>query len=193
MRRELKFFDVATEGNIWTWANVVVLFVSAQTHACAGYFRWRRRKLGVVSCLVIAMILLGLSIDDLTALHEKLEAIGRSMGGGSGLTHFAWVVPGVVIAAGVVATFVFMAASIEATPRRYLLTGVIIFFSGAIGLEAVSGLVLDGVGVGAAYVLVFHVEEMLEAIGASLFVCAGVADFARSLTVRELLSRDGYS
>ena len=61
-------------------------------------------------------------------------------------------------------------------PRRLGIAGLAMFFLGAIGMEMLSGLVLEESGSGLGYLVAYHVEELLEAIGASLLLGAGLAE-----------------
>lgn len=178
MRLLLKFFDVASEANLWTWANVAVLLSAAHVHLLAAYARWWRHAPGVAGWALTALLMAGLSLDDLAGLHERLEPLGEALGGGSGLTHFAWLVPGSAIALATLALFAVLVRNVEGRARLYLLAGILVFFAGAVGMEAVGGYALSqlGSGVNVTYVLLFHVEEMLEATGAALLLSAGLAD-----------------
>lgn len=174
MRAELKLFDVASEANLWTWANVAVLVSAANVQlACAFLARHGNRSL-YYGWLASSALLLALSLDDLVGLHERLEAVGYLLGGGSGLLHFAWVIPGLGIAAAAGLVFLRLIMQLRGWPRVWLTSGASLFFFGAIALEASSGWVFTLYGPSAQYVLTFHIEEMAEAIGASLMLCAGL-------------------
>ncbi len=177
MRDNLTFFDVASEGNLWTWANVAVLVSAANAHlACALFYRERDRS-NFQGWLASSVILLALSLDDLVSLHERLENIGKLAGGGTGLLHFAWIIPGAFIAALIAVLFLALIVRLRGWPKFYLAAGVGLFFFGAIVLESISGLIFTHYGPSAAYVLAFHVEEMIEAVGASLMLCGGLSEF----------------
>jgi hypothetical protein len=168
--------DVASEANVWTWANVVVLLTAGYTHLLAAYFRWRLGKPAVLSWIMTALILFALSLDDLAGIHERLEYWGRALGGGTGLTRFAWIIPGSAIALVIIGLFGLMIVRTDGRARRFLTVGLSSFFLGAIGMEAFGGHILTLEGNGYLYRLTYHFEEMLEAIGASLLLCAGLAD-----------------
>jgi hypothetical protein len=131
--------------------------------------------------MLSAVVVAGLSLDDLAQLHESetAEALGHSLGGGKGLTHFAWIVPGTLMAALCIAALVPAMAAAKPRPRRLLVLGTSLLFTGAIGFEAISGQVLEYTRHGLSYVaydVVMHVEELLEAFGATLLLGAGVCD-----------------
>jgi hypothetical protein len=175
----VKFFDVGTEANLWTWANVLVLGYAALALLTTGVLRWLRNDRGGLAWMLGAVVVAGLSLDDLAQLHENTASLGTALGGGDGLTHFAWIVPGTVIAAFCIAALAPAMMRAKPAPRRLLVLGTVFLFSGAIGFEAVSGDVLeytkDGLSY-AAYDVVMHVEELLEALGATFLLGAGVCD-----------------
>lgn len=172
---EAVLWDTASEANIWTWANVTTLTAAALASWGWSYASWKSRKPHGVGWFFVGGLLLSLSFDDLVGVHERLHAVGMSMGGGQGPLHFSWVVPGALIALLYLASLVFHAVRIAPLPRAYLIGGVCTFFLGAIGFEMISGAELSANGRTDAYVALYHVEEMLEAIGATLMLCSPLA------------------
>lgn len=170
------WWDPAAEGNVWTWANVAVLVLGAGGFGLRAYHVWRARGAHWLGWALCALLLLALSLDDAASFHEKLGALGRSMGGGQGWFHFAWVVPGMLIALAYAAALGLHARRIGRAPRWCLLGGTASLFAGAIGFEMISGAYLAAAGHTDTYTYLYHVEEMLEAIGASLFLVAPLVD-----------------
>ncbi|MGG5751797.1 hypothetical protein ACQ3I4_04125 [Zafaria sp. Z1313] len=85
------------------------------------------------------------------------------------LAGFLSLCVGVPIAAAVL-LFAWFAARLLPRPSRVLLAwGLGIFFAGAIGVEALTGLLLPQIGLGSPlYVALYHVEEFLECVGAGV-------------------------
>lgn len=190
LRNLIIFFDVASEANLWTWANVIALAGASYAHFCAAYSRWWHRRPAVAGWLITATILAAMSLDDLASLHERLEPIGRTMGGGSGFLHFSWIVPGALLGVLVVVFFINLARTVDTRTCTLLIIGVGCFFSGAVGMEAIGGYVLSTQGHNRLYVLLFHVEEFLEAIGAIFLLSAALADLPlRDPTLNFFLAR----
>ncbi len=181
MRAELKLFDVASEANLWTWANVAVLVSAANIHLACAFVQRRRGRALSLGWVTSGGLLLALSLDDLVGIHERMDVVGRSLGGGHGFFHFAWVVPGAAIAAIAGWLFLRLILQLVGWPRICLASGVSLFFFGAIALEAVSGWIFTLDGPSVQYVIAFHIEEMAEAIGASLMLCAGIPILAVAL------------
>lgn len=170
----VRLLDVRAEGSVHTWFNVSVLSVGAVLHAGAAVLAHRAGRPAWPWVLTAAALAL-LSMDDLLAVHEQLEPLGRALGAGEGGLHFAWVLPGLVLAAGLAAVAVVAARRLPPRSSRWLLLGVASLLAAAVGLESVGGLVLDSVGDGALYVLVSHVEELIETWAAAALLCAAVS------------------
>ncbi|WP_222195537.1 hypothetical protein [Modestobacter italicus] len=170
----VRLLDVRAEGSLHTWFNVSVLSAGAVLHTCAGALAHRAGRPAWPWALTATALAL-LSMDDLLAVHEQLEPLGRALGAGEGGLHFAWVLPGLVLAAGLAAVAVVAARRLPPSASRWLLLGVASLLAAAVGLESAGGLVLDSVGDGALYVLVSHAEELIETLAAAALLCAGVS------------------
>lgn len=169
------FFDLASESNIWTWFNVVVLAMAAVMHLGAGLIARASRATPTWPWLVSGILIAGLSIDDLTSLHERLQALGVRLSGGTGLTYAAWLVPGLFFAAILVGAMAILAAKLSTTPRRYLLLGLAMFPGGAFLLESLGNAVLESVGPSTRYAVFLIAEEGAEAAGAVFLLAAACA------------------
>ncbi len=163
--------DVRSEANLHTWYNVTLLAVAAAAFLAvvalvlpAGSARW--------PWLVAAALCAILSVDDLVGGHEHLEQLGRDLGGGSGALHFAWIVPGVALAAGAVGLGLLAARRLPPRVRTALLAGVLGMVVAGLGLETLGGWIIDRYGSGVSYVLVSHLEEFVETLAA---ICLLVA------------------
>jgi hypothetical protein len=170
----VRFIDVRAEANLHTWFNVAVLTVGAFLHAGVGVLARRAGRTAwpwAVTSLALAL----LAIDDMASLHEQLEGMGRALGAGEGALHFAWLLPGLLLAAGLALTAITVARHLPRTAGRWLLAGVAALLVAAVGLEAVGGAVLSSVGDGPAYILVSHLEEFVETCAAGILLCAAVS------------------
>jgi hypothetical protein len=174
----VQFVDVRSEANLNTWFNVALLSVGAALHACVARIA-RRTGRPSWPWMVTASGLALLAIDDLAAVHEKLEPLGRSLGGGEGITHFAWIVPGLVLAGVLAAGALAVARRLPRRSMGWLVGGIAVLLTAAVGMEALGGAVISGVGDGLAYILVSHVEEFAETCAAGMLLCA--ATFAISV------------
>lgn len=186
-------WDTATEANIWTWTSVTVLMLGAYAHLATAYLRWNSCRSAAFLWVMTAGLLAAMSLDDLAALHERLFHYGVLLGGGAGLTFFAWVIPGAFVALGICIAFGFLIRKLYGRPRRYLVSGLAIFFGGALGVEMIGASVTEQEGYSNLYVVIYHIEEMMEALGASLLLGAGLADLPEERrTLSYWLSRKSH-
>ena len=169
----VQLLDVRSEQNLPTWFVVAVLAVAAVAHASVG---WLSGVAGRPSSpwFVTAALLALLSLDDAASLHERLEPVGRALGGGGGVTHFAWVVPGVLVAAVLAGVTARSVRRLPTPARASVAVGMGMVLAAAVLLEALGGLVLSTQGDGARYILVSHVEELVESLGAVVLLGAAL-------------------
>jgi len=167
------FVVVTEEANLPTWFNVVLLAWGALLHAAVGVLA-RTDGHPAWPWFGSAFVLAALSLDDLSSLHERLEGIGRSLGGGDGVTHFAWVLPGAVLAGVVVLGCVAAVPRIPRPSAVLLALGIGLLLAAAVGLEMAGGAILAGNdgGTSVGYLLVSHVEEFLETVAAVILLAA---------------------
>ncbi len=169
------YFDVAREQNLPTWFNVSLLLLAAVMAALAAVLARAAHDRAALPWVGLALVCAALSLDDMTSLHERLHSFGVSIGGGSGLTYAAWLVPGLMFAALVVLAIAVLFRLVRRRARLLLVAGVACLLVGAFGVESVGNAVLQAQGHGRTYAYFLIVEEFLEAIGA---VCLLAAPFA---------------
>lgn len=158
------FFGVSEEMNLWTFFSVLLLVLTACSHALVGRLGGGRLRSGF---LVTAAVLAALAFDDFTALHERLNGIG-GLFGDTGVARYAWVLPAVPIALGMLVAFWRLMTHVRGPARRDLLLGIAVFFFAALVLETVNGQ-LDRPGTdGMPLQLVTHIEEVTENLGVIL-------------------------
>ncbi|HZA78249.1 MAG TPA: hypothetical protein VE623_17860 [Acidimicrobiales bacterium] len=170
-------FDVNTEATVPTWysaglllavaAVCVVLAVVARDADGGGARRW----------VVLGLVFVGMSLDETVALHERLDSgVTDTLDvEGTGALRHPWVVAGVVLAAGLAVVTARAIVTLPRHRRRWVALGLGIYVGGALGLEAVSGVVLDAAGEGLAYAAVTWAEEGAEMVGALVTCCALLA------------------
>ena len=124
--------------------------------------------------MALAGVLAVLSLDEASALHERLGGPTEALLGDAA-GRFAWVVPGAVLVAVVGAFFLPFLLRLPAPVRRRVLGGGTAFVLGAVVVETISGVVLEAQGDRAAYLLVTAAEEGLEMTGAIWLLCAALS------------------
>lgn len=167
------YTDVNEEANLPTWwssallvtgalAHLVVALV-ARTSGAAGAWRW----------LVSAAVVGGLSLDDHTQLHERLNGVGAALVD-LGTWPFMWMVPAAGLAAGIVAVLVALAVQLRGWARLNLVLGGVLLVSAALTGELVQGMLLLAGEHGPVYALTVHGEEFCENLGAIALIAAAL-------------------
>jgi hypothetical protein len=179
-----RLFDLDQEMNIPTvYSALAILACSALLAVIA---RSQRRVGGARDdrhWWALSLIFLGLAFDELLSFHEELT--GRvDFGAFSRVTLFSWVVLGAAFVLAVAAAFSRFLTRLPAATRRLFLLAGAVFVAGAIVMEAVSGY-YGGPGRqdSLAYVIVAHVEEVLEMAGIVVFIYASLSYLRRTTPV----------
>lgn len=176
--KDLKtFVDIGAEANLPTWWNASLLFTVFLAAVVAAFLppgqgesgsRYRSRR---GAWLVVAAAGAYLSLDETAMLHERLAAPVRSSG--IDLPTYAWLLPGVVIAA--VGCLVLFRASrrLPVWTARRLGLALACYLSGAVGMEAVNGLFSDRwLDLPLVFAAGTTVEESLEMVACVLAITA---------------------
>lgn len=162
------WFDVGREHNIPTGWSVLLLLTGAL--ACAR--RARREDANVVGWWAAALAAGYLAADEWFGWHEHLKSLGsRLADAGVGLATYAWVVPGAVLLAAGTATAFRWSRRLPSGTARGLRLAVVVYGSGVLGVEAVSGWV-HAAHDWWAWTFLTLAEEGLEMAGAVLLVAA---------------------
>ena len=162
----LQWFDVNSERNVPTAWSALLLLSCATTAALLAVRGW-----GGSGWLLVAVTCAFLALDESFELHERLGGLGSSVA--DDRLHFAWVVPGAALACVVGLVLLRRLRAQPAAVLRRLVLAAVVYLTGALVLETVSGQVLRAYGAGGkAYTLVTSVEEGMEMAGASLLLAA---------------------
>lgn len=162
--------DVASERGLPTWFNATLWLVLGALALAAAWLG--RRRAGWVAFGVIA---LAAGVDETISVHERLQAIGGPIAQALGLgVVYAWVIPGLLLAAAVAALLWPLVRVLPSATRRLIVLGGVVFLLGAVVLETISGQLVGHFGVITwQNMLVTHVEELFEKLGLVLAI-AGV-------------------
>ena len=183
-----QLLDMAREVNLPTWLSVSIFLGGAATQAVAAALARLAHHPSRGWWLALAVVSLAMSIDDFVQLHERTDALGRRLGGGSGLTYAAWLIPGAAVAAVLVTVVVVLGRRTSHLVRRRLWVGATLFLVGSFGLEAIGNAYLERAGLGGGYRAFMLAEESLELFGAVVLMAAAFAALsfvrhARGVTV----------
>jgi hypothetical protein len=107
-----------------------------------------------------------------------------------GVLYFSWVVPGAGLVALFALAFLPLLRRLPARPRGQFLLAGGLYVAGALGMELPLGWWTERAGEDTlVYAVLDHVEEVLELVGASLFLAALVEQLG--LRLRVTLAAEG--
>ncbi len=167
----LRVLSADSEQSLPTLWSIVQLLLLAGLAGLA----WRRAMTDRRAWGLAALGVQVMAIDEAVSIHEFLVEPLRSVldpGREHPLLTFAWVLPGALVVLVVTAVALGFLRRMEPVLRRDLAVAAVVFVTGALGLEAVSGTQFQETGTSAAYVLLMGAEEFCEMVGVALACCA---------------------
>ena len=169
----VRLFDLDQEGNVSTWYQSMTILVCAGLLAAIARHRRRLGAPYAVHWTVLAVIFLGLSIDELASIHEMAIRPLREAWHLRGILHFAWVIPGGAFVLLVGLAYLPFLAALPARTRRLFIVAGALYVGGTLGMDLVGGYLADYHGTGnLVYVAAYTVEEALEMVGIVIFLRA---------------------
>jgi hypothetical protein len=172
LRLFIKLFDFNLEANLPTYFSSLLLLANGILLALIGC-RYKALGQKFWYWYGLSAIFIFLALDEMIQIHEQLRAPMTALFDTSGLLYFAWFIPYLVITILIaLAYFKFMMRLPKQILKLFILAGVL-FVSGAVGLEAISGMHAETHGEqNLTYALMYTVEELLEMLGAIVFMYA---------------------
>lgn len=181
----VEIFNFNTEKNIPTLYSSVCLIFSAILLFSIALLN-KRKSLPYASWIVLSIIFLFLSIDEINSIHENLGGPTRALLNTSGLLYFAWVIPyGIALISFVGAYFEFLIKLPKKIRILFIFSGGL-FVTGAIGLELLGGREFEINGNSLVYSLLYTCEESLEMLGIAFFNYALVSYLATQFEVLKI-------
>lgn len=168
--------NVNGEANLPTWWNATLLLMIAFGAAVARTLEHETAPRR--AWLTVAAVGVLLSLDEVAGLHERLSAPVKATG--LAVPTYAWVVPGVVIAAIGATVLVVVGRGLPGGTRRRLLLALVLYLVGALGVEAINGTLLDADRL-IYYLVGTTVEETIEMSACVLAIGAIAAAVASRL------------
>jgi hypothetical protein len=155
------------EANLPAWWNGALLMTIGFGALVASALETAR--VGRRAWLTVAAVGLSLSLDEVARLHERLGDLVRAMG--LELPTFAWLAPGVVIAAALFVVLVAVGRGLPGRARRWLLLALVCYLIGALGVEAINGTLRNADRL-LYYLVGTTVEETIEMIACVIAIGA---------------------
>ncbi len=166
------FFDVDHERNLPTFYSALALLVASFLLLIISIFQKNKRR-ERFQWMGLSLVFAFLSLDEMTVIHEQLFTPMQSLFNTSGLLYYAWYIP---YGAILLVLVIIYAKWLFKLPKRVMILFIIsgiIFVSGAVGFEAVSGYYDELYGQdNVAYCVSYTLEETFEMCGVAIFIYA---------------------
>ncbi|MET0190728.1 MAG: hypothetical protein ABW212_17130 [Pseudonocardia sediminis] len=150
------------ELNIATWFSSALHLVNAGLLALIAANSVRKERL---RWTVLALAVLVVSMDEVSANHEQVGYILHNVLGTSGFLTYAWIIPAMVLVAAVA---LWCGPMVLRRPGgRLIALAALVFVGGAVGMEAVEGWWFDATGQtdDLVYLVLGGLEEAMEMLG----------------------------
>jgi hypothetical protein len=162
-------FNLESEGNIPTFFSaLLILSCSLQLFMISALQDADSKNRSL--WLGLALVFLFLSFDEAVMFHEHLTRPVRAMLHTSGLFFLAWVIPYAILLGLMTVCYTPFLFRLPKHPRNLMIISAILYISGALVMEMISGWYWDKSGErNLAYYLVATCEEVLEIVGMITF------------------------
>ncbi|QYN33065.1 hypothetical protein K1T35_31635 [Pseudonocardia sp. DSM 110487] len=183
-----RWLDVLGENTLPTWWSTALLLTVALACAVTGVAARAGGVFGAGAWFAGAGVVGAFSLAELSGVHRRLGGVGRLVLGEGALTR-NWFAMAAVVVPVVAAVLLVLAARVGAPSSRLLADGGVLLMVSAVGGEFVAALLGGRTGPVLAPVLVAHLGELGENVGAALMLAAAVRALVLSragdaLTVR---------
>lgn len=163
-------FDLNRELNIPTWASSVLIVLVSVACALVGLAE-RQQGGSAWPWWGLGIVFVYMSLDEAAELHGLLATDKLALPGMTG-AGFAWIVPGLILAAIVALAYLRWVLRQPAEIRNLFFVAGAIYVTGALGFEALGGLLADPTYFNPAYLVASTIEEMLELLGMLIMLYA---------------------
>ena len=174
--RIVKFLGLSYEQNLPTWYSSSLLLLSA-FHL--GLIALATRQAGgrfVFHWWLLAAAFLYISLDETAEIHENASHWFNF----GGFLYFGWVIPASIIVAVFGLSYVAFLFHLPGRTRNQFIVSGAIYVGGALGVEFLLGYWTDLEGShNLVYGLIDLVEESMEILGVTLFLCSLIEYLAR--------------
>lgn len=168
-------FNLESDTSIPTWYATITLLVCSTLIGSIGIMKAERKDRFALHWIVLAVLFLLLSVDEVARIHEtigmtvRLKLTGPLSGG---LRH-AWVLPGMLFITVVGLLYLRFLSHLPRYIRFLFLLAGLIFVGGALGVEMINAYQRDQPGTtGFGYHAGSVVEETMEMLGIVVFLYA---------------------
>jgi len=173
-------FDLDLESNVPSWYSSMGLLCAAGILGIIARAKWHLRAPFRWHWALLAVVFVGLSIDEAVQLHELLRGPMHKRWELHGLFHFAWIIPGAVAVALFGLAYLRFLWHLSARTRLLFVSAAVLFVGAALGLEAMGGAQVERTGYESVpYSILMVCEEGAEMLAVALFIYA-LLDYLRT-------------
>lgn len=169
-RQTVKLFWLDREHNVPSWFSSSLLWTCGVTLLLIAMIKQNKITEYVFHWALLGLVFLVLSMDEAIAMHEWLIEPVRNALGVSGIFHFAWIIPAIIL---LLIGGIFYIPFLRYLPTNlrvlFILSGAI-FLLGAIGMEMIGGAAMSGEISIDHYQIFMPIEELCEMLGLVLFI-----------------------
>ena len=153
-------FDLDRENTLASWYSSLALFSCAGLLALIARIKFAQRAAFAAHWAWLAAGFAAMSLDESAAIHEISMVPLRRILDLHGFFYFAWVVPGACAVLAIALAYLRFLAQLERPTRKLVLTAAGTFVGGALGLEALGGMLAESQGFNSlSYILISTLEE----------------------------------
>lgn len=185
LRQVAMRFDMDRENTLPEWFSSLLLASCCFMLANIGLHCRRTGQPFAWHWLVLSATFLYLSMDESAGLHEILMVPLRRRLNATGIFYFSWVIVAFPLVLAMFIAYLRFFGSLVSRYRWLFISAGCIYVGGALGMELIGGALAESSGFyTVAYTVAMTIEESLEMIGASLFLCA-LIDYRLRLPVQQ--------
>lgn len=169
----VRLFYLDWEANIPTWYASSMLLLCSIILAIIALAKRTAGEGYVLHWSILSIIFLCLSLDESAIIHEMGTTLVQCVHSTSGFLLYAWIIPGATFIFIFVLVYMRFLFHLPTKTRCLFLVAGIIYVTGAIVMESISGQYADLYGEGnIKYQMIITVEEFFEMLGVVVFVYA---------------------
>jgi hypothetical protein len=170
-----RLLDLNSESSIGTWMSVMLLalcagllgLIARARHAARDRFRWH--------WTLLALLALGLSIDEGAKVHDLGSGFGAEMRERlnlGGALYYGWVIVAFVTIVILAIAYRRFVIALPRETRTWLMIAAGVYVAGELGMEMAGGWVMDRQGQTFPYLLLTSFEEFLAMAGVLIAIGA---------------------
>jgi hypothetical protein len=163
--------DLDVENNIPTYFASMLLLFNSTILGVITFIKWKEKNYYKAKWMILALVFLFLSMEEIVGFHESVMALLRSLLQGEGFFYFTWVIPAIILVGLFGFWYIpFLVHLPKRTRLLFILSGSI-YIAGAVGFEMLGGKYFSDENFNVLlYSMITTLEEDLEFTGIICFI-----------------------